>query len=156
MGRTPFLLGLVLLIGLVFIRVWDPYPIQAGRNFYFDSLQKIKPRPFQDVGVRVVDIDEASLRKLGQWPWPRDVIADLVTQLQAYGAAIVVFDVLFAEADRYSPSNFLKRNALADLSLPDGARETLQQNPIIAKIRSNLVSRILNLLEKMSKDQEED
>ena len=127
MGRTSFLLGLVLLIGLVFIRVWDPYPVQAGRNFYFDGLQKINPRPFQDVGVRVVDIDEASLRKLGQWPWPRDIVADLVTQLQAYGAAIVVFDVLFAEADRYSPSNFLQRNALSDLSLPDGARKSLQQ-----------------------------
>jgi adenylate cyclase len=127
MGRTSLLIGLVLLMGLVFIRVWDPYPVQAGRNFYFDSLQKINPRPFQDVGVRLVDIDEASLRKLGQWPWPRDIVADLVTQLQAYGAAIVVFDVLFAEADRYSPSNFLQRNALSDLSLPDGARKSLQQ-----------------------------
>ncbi len=55
MDRTQFILGLVLLIGLVFIRLWDPYPIQAGRNFYFDSLQQIKPRPYQDVGVRVVE-----------------------------------------------------------------------------------------------------
>jgi adenylate cyclase len=112
MGRTSLLLGLILLMGLVFIRVWDPYPVQAGRNLYFDGLQQIKPRPYQDVGVRVVDIDEASLRELGQWPWPRDIVADLVAQLQAYGAAIVVFDVLFAEADRYSEVVLLFRTGL--------------------------------------------
>ena len=140
MDRTQFILGLVLLIGLVFIRLWDPYPIQAGRNFYFDSLQQIKPRPYQDVGVRVVDIDEASLRELGQWPWPRDVVADLVTQLQAYGAAIVVFDVLFAEADRYSPSNFLQRNALSDLGLPDGARKNLQQTDFDSQLAETFLN----------------
>ncbi|MEP5091158.1 MAG: CHASE2 domain-containing protein, partial [Paracoccaceae bacterium] len=94
MDRTQFVLGLVLLIGLIFVRLWDPFPVQAVRNFYFDSLQQIKPRPYQEVGVRVVDIDESSLRKLGQWPWPRDVIADLVASLRNSGAAIIVFDVL--------------------------------------------------------------
>ncbi|WP_433989423.1 hypothetical protein SuNHUV7_40340 (plasmid) [Pseudoseohaeicola sp. NH-UV-7] len=127
MNRTPFILGFVLLIGLMVIRILDPYPVKAGRDFYFDSLQQIKPRAYQDVGVRIVDIDEASLRELGQWPWPRDMLADLVTQLQSYGAAVVVFDVLFVEKDRYSPSNLLERNTFSGLTLPDGARENLLQ-----------------------------
>ena len=127
MGKTPLILGFVLLIVLVFIRLWDPYPVKAGRDFYFDGLQKIKPRAYQDIGVRVVDIDEASLRELGQWPWPRDTLANLVMQLQSYGAAVVVFDILFAEADRFSPSNLLNRNAFSGLSLPDGVRKSLEQ-----------------------------
>ena len=54
--------------------------------------------------VVIVDIDEASLREIGQWPWPRTVIADLITRLRAAGAVAVGFDVIFAEPDRMSPA----------------------------------------------------
>src|SRR5262249_47448886 len=52
--------------------------------------------------VRIVDIDEASLEAYGQWPWPRDRIAKLVDKLTEQGAAVIVFDVLFAEPDASS------------------------------------------------------
>jgi adenylate cyclase len=54
--------------------------------------------------VVIADIDEASLKEIGQWPWPRTVIADLVTKLRIAGAVAVGFDVLFAEPDRMSPA----------------------------------------------------
>ena len=53
--------------------------------------------------MRVVDIDERSLETLGQWPWPRDRLAELVDRLHAAGAAAVAFDFLFIEPDRMSP-----------------------------------------------------
>lgn len=52
--------------------------------------------------VAVVTVDDPSIAVLGQWPWPRDVIARLVTRLRELGAAVIALDVLFPEPDRYS------------------------------------------------------
>jgi adenylate cyclase len=70
----------------------------------FDVHQRIAPRqPTPDTPVVIVDIDEASLKRLGQWPWPRTVMAQLVDKLREAGAAAIAFDVLFSEPDRTSP-----------------------------------------------------
>ena len=53
--------------------------------------------------VAIVDIDEKSLAKLGQWPWPRTRIADMVDNLTRLGAAAIAFDIMFAEPDRLNP-----------------------------------------------------
>ena len=58
--------------------------------------------------IRVVDIDEQSLAKIGQWPWPRTTVRDLLSELTAKGAAVVAFDVLFAEPDRTSLEAIVK------------------------------------------------
>jgi adenylate cyclase len=103
--RTPFLvLGFLLILVLAVIRIADPGPLVALREAGFDLMQRIAPRAPPDLPVRVVDIDERSLAEIGQWPWPRDTVADLVDRLAGYGAAVVVFDVLFAEPDRMSPA----------------------------------------------------
>ena len=73
------------------------------RNFTFDNYNMMEPRvPSNDTVI--IDIDEASLRKIGQMPWPRDVMADLVTKLKGMGAKVIVFDIVFSEPDRSSPS----------------------------------------------------
>ena len=103
--RAPVLwLGVFLVVALTALRLADPLPFQTLRLSYFDLLQRIEPREYQDLPVRVVDIDEDSLAEFGQWPWPRDKLADLVQKLSAYGAAVIAFDVLFAEPDRSSLS----------------------------------------------------
>jgi adenylate cyclase len=101
------LLGLAMIAGLGLVRLADPGPVQTMRETYFDYLQRLAPRAAADLPVVVVDIDEASLARLGQWPWPRTLLADLVTRLRDYGAAVVAFDVLFPEPDRMSPSRLL-------------------------------------------------
>jgi len=74
------------------------------RNWVFDATMRASPRPYDPaVPVRVIDIDDESLAKVGQWPWPRSVIARLVKRLNEAGAAAVAFDVVFAEPDRTSP-----------------------------------------------------
>ena len=60
-----------------------------------------------DPPVVIVDIDERSLKQLGQWPWPRTVVAQLVDRLREAGAAVIAFDVLFSEPDRTSPQMLL-------------------------------------------------
>lgn len=92
----PVFFGLLLL-------VVDSRPQQALRNNLFDQYQRWHPRAYAEVPVRIVDIDDASLARLGQWPWPRTRIAELLDKLGAGGAAAVGFDVMFAEPDRTSP-----------------------------------------------------
>lgn len=68
----------------------------------FDGYQQIKPRIATGAPVVVVDIDETSIRELGQWPWPRSDLAAIVDRIGEYGAAAIAFDIVFSEPDRTS------------------------------------------------------
>jgi adenylate cyclase len=94
----------LLLLALVPLRVLDPLPLQEVRLRTFDFYQSLRPRQTESRPVVIVDIDEASLKDIGQWPWPRTIVADLVTKLTELGAVAIAFDVIFAEPDRMSPS----------------------------------------------------
>ncbi|MBM6593641.1 CHASE2 domain-containing protein [Microvirga pudoricolor] len=97
------ILSLILLAALIGLRAWDPAPVEALRHKAFDVYQLIHPRDVAGDPVVIVDIDERSLGELGQWPWPRSLVADLVLRLRDAGAAVIGFDVLFPEPDRSSP-----------------------------------------------------
>ncbi|MDH7971214.1 adenylate/guanylate cyclase domain-containing protein [Sphingomonas sp. AR_OL41] len=75
----------------------------------FDSYQRAKPRAYQDAGVRVIDIDDETLRRFGQWPWPRTDLAALNTRLADAGAAAIGYDIVFSEPDRTSPAQLAGR-----------------------------------------------
>jgi adenylate cyclase len=94
----------VLLADLIILRVWDPRALEMLRLRTFDFYQFVKPRASPLRPVTIVDIDEASLKAFGQWPWPRTLIADLVTRLTQLGSVAIGFDVVFAEPDRTSPA----------------------------------------------------
>ncbi|MEK7389098.1 MAG: adenylate/guanylate cyclase domain-containing protein [Elusimicrobiota bacterium] len=70
----------------------------------FDAFEQLRPRPYVDAGVRVIDLDDESLARLGQWPWPRTMIARLEGRLRELGAAATAYDVFFSEPDRTSPA----------------------------------------------------
>src|SRR5438445_9964608 len=97
------LLCVALPIGFAALRVWDPPPIVELRVRTFDTFQVIDPREKTMRPVTIVDIDEKSLAKLGQWPWPRTRLADMVINLARLGAAAIAFDIVFAEPDRLNP-----------------------------------------------------
>jgi len=80
--------------------------VTSLRHAVFDAYQRWFP--FQGVNepVIIVAIDEKSLTALGQWPWPRAIMANLVDKITAYQPAVIGFDVLFAEPDRYSAGAF--------------------------------------------------
>ncbi len=102
------ILGTVIVASLA-LRIWDPSPVARLRSLVFDAYQRVSPRAFDPaLPVRVVDIDEESLKRVGQWPWPRTVLADLVTKLGQNGAAAIGFDMVFPEPDRMSPANTLR------------------------------------------------
>ena len=108
--------GVILIAFGLILRVSDPFPVQAARLVYFDYLQRLSPREYTpNLPVKVVDIDETSLAELGQWPWPRTLVAQMVDRLAQLGAAVIVFDTLFAEPDRYSPARLAEDPVFAEL-----------------------------------------
>jgi adenylate cyclase len=99
-----------MLFAAVAIRLTDPFVIQALRLIAFDTYQRLAPQQYNpEAPVRFVDIDETSLAKIGQWPWPRTVMAELLDRLGEAGAAVVAFDIQFAEADRTSLEQIVRR-----------------------------------------------
>jgi adenylate cyclase len=98
------LVCLVLLFGFASLRVADPAPVEEIRVRTFDTFQRLDPRAkLAKSPVTIVDIDEASLAKIGQWPWSRTLLADMVSDLTKLGAVAIAFDVIFAEPDRLNP-----------------------------------------------------
>ena len=95
--------GLLLLLLALLIAVLFQDGLQRLSALLYDSWQRAQPRMATlEPGVAVVDIDEASLARLGQWPWSRDRIGELVDAIGAQGAAAIAFDMAFTEPDRTS------------------------------------------------------
>jgi adenylate cyclase len=99
------MIGLLLLVNFVLLRILDPLPLETLRLRSFDILQTMRPRQSTERPVVIVDLDDASLKALGQWPWPRTLLADLVLRLDELGAAAIGFDIVFPEPDRMSPDS---------------------------------------------------
>jgi adenylate cyclase len=100
----PVVAGLLALGSLLVARILVPDPFERLRLAAFDAFQRASPHPYAaSAGVRVVAIDDESLARYGQWPWPRAMVADLIRALQDMGAASIALDVVFAEPDRSAP-----------------------------------------------------
>lgn len=119
-GMATALAGIAaLLLCLAGLRTY-PAATELLSEPLFDTYQRLQPRPATELPpVAVVDIDEASIARLGQWPWPRDVIARMVDRLAAAGVAAIGFDIVFSEPDRLSlqkaAEDLRKRGARVDL-----------------------------------------
>jgi adenylate cyclase len=108
-ARPAWLLPAGLLAALLLGKLVDPLPLQQLQLAVFDTIQRLQPRDPDDLPVRIVDIDDDSLARFGQWPWPRDLVARLVGRLHDSGAATIVLDIMFSEPDRSSPARVLER-----------------------------------------------
>ncbi len=102
-----YLLPLAVLLLGVALQLLQPYPVEFVRNLVFDQYNRWQPRVETNDLVVFVDIDEASLKAIGQFPWPRSVFAELVRNMNDDGSAAIAFDVLFTEPDRTAPSEIL-------------------------------------------------
>ena len=117
--RLEFILPAAMaLIGMALLW-WEPFPLQVARHALFDQYQRWSPRAYHSPPVRIIDIDEESLRRIGQWPWPRTRLAELVERLKEKGVAAVAFDIVFAESDRTSPRNAIKAWAIESEAVLD-------------------------------------
>ena len=131
------LMCLALLVVFAGVRLWDPPPIQELRLRTFDMFQLIDPRHKAARPVVIVDIDDKSLARLGQWPWPRTRIADLIQNLTNNGAVAIGFDVVFSEADRLNPDLVASQMRYLD----DATRAKLRELPSNDQILADAIKR---------------
>ena len=96
---THWIFSVIILAVLMAWGFNDPFVKQIARLKSFDLIQKYDvPTVSQDVAI--VEIDERAIAQYGQWPWKRDVIADVIWRLREAGAGVIVLPILFSEADR--------------------------------------------------------
>lgn len=108
-GSGPVVAGLAALLLAALLQLLSPPGLERVGLLLFDAYQRAAPRPYEAAPVQVVDIDDETIRRLGQWPWPRTDIAELTRRLSEAGAAAIAFDIVFAEPDRTSPPRLAER-----------------------------------------------
>lgn len=114
------LLATAIIAGLSLLRAAEPQFLERATLWAFDSYQRVAPRAYGGAPAVVVDIDNESLERLGQWPWSRGRIARLVDRIREAGAVVVAFDIVFAEPDRTSAGRIIEawRETLGTAALP--------------------------------------
>lgn len=95
--------GALALLAVLALQLASFAPLTRVGQLIFDAYLRAAPRSYEPVPVRVVDIDEESIRRYGQWPWPRTDVALLARRLGQAGAAVIALDIVFSEPDRTSP-----------------------------------------------------
>ena len=100
--------SIVLLIFLFLIKIQDSNFVRKVENISYDAYQSffIEKSTFEDVVI--IDIDEKSIGEIGQFPWRRDIFADLIQKLNQYGVSVITFDVFFSEEDKQNPKKILE------------------------------------------------
>jgi serine phosphatase RsbU (regulator of sigma subunit)/CHASE2 domain-containing sensor protein len=103
------------LVGLLTLALLTPFVGMAQewnarlQSYWFDTFQRMEPRIPQTTPAVVVEIDDRSLAALGQWPWPRTILAELIRDIEKHQPAAIGVDILMPEADRLSPQQLLQR-----------------------------------------------
>lgn len=110
---------------MVFARIYNLQVLATIRLRGFDLEQHLLPRAYKSAPLRMVTIDEKSLERHGQWPWPRTLVARLVSRIAAGKPLVLGVDIIFAEPDRFSPA----RLAPILPSLPESVARELASLP---------------------------
>ena len=103
-----YLTFFVLLIFLITIKIANPSFVKSISFISFDLYQKIFPLKKNETEVIIIDIDEKSLGKFGQFPWSRSVFAKIIENVNGANPKAIGFDIFFTEKDKQSPDEFLK------------------------------------------------
>ncbi|MBL8490586.1 MAG: CHASE2 domain-containing protein, partial [Rhodocyclaceae bacterium] len=106
-GRPAAVALLAGLAVLLQMPQWSPF--QIGQLALFDRYQRVFPRERQSAPAVIVEIDEKSLKILGQWPWPRDRLAALIEAIASFRPAAIGLDIYMPEADGTSPEALAAR-----------------------------------------------
>ena len=122
---TINVLMVAIVFGLILLRINDPWAVKVLRYSAFDSFQEINPRETESDQIILVEIDESSLKQIGQWPWPRNLLSELTDKILSQNPKVLGIDILFPEPDRTSPDLIADQNQ----SLPKNIKEILASLP---------------------------
>ena len=145
-----YIIFFILLILLITIKIINPSFIKSISNLSFDLYQKVFTLEKKDTDVVIIDIDEDSLVKFGQFPWSRSVFAKILDQLNISNPKAIGFDIFFAEKDKQSPEEIIKSYNLIPSDMVDlqklkshdevFAEKLKESKSIIAVLGSNVPS----------------
>ena len=145
-----YIVFFILLILLITIKIINPTFVKSIANLSFDLYQKIFTLEKKDTDVVIIDIDEKSLGKFGQFPWSRSVFAKILDQLNTSNPKAIGFDIFFTEKDKQSPEEIIKSynlipSDIAELQKLKGhdeifAEKLKESKSIIAVLGSNVPS----------------
>lgn len=121
---------LAVLAALLWFRTPWAERLQA---YSFDSLQILAPRKIESLPVTIVAIDDKSIAALGQWPWPRTDLAELVRAVGRQQPAAIGIDVLMPEPDRLSPQRMLERVGALDPAVERTIRALPSNDAMLAR-----------------------
>ena len=134
--------SIVLFIFLFLIKIQDSNFVRKVENISYDAYQSffIEKSTFEDVVI--IDIDEKSIGEIGQFPWRRDIFADLIQKLNQYGVSVITFDVFFSEEDKQNPKDLLSQlqketDELINVEVPNTNQifiDSLAQSKVILPI----------------------
>ena len=130
---THWTVAFITAVVMILIHYGDGTIVQTARLKQFDLLQQ-SDQPLLSQDIAVVTIDETAIEKYGQWPWKRDVLADIIWKLREAGAGIIVMPVLFSEQDRLGGDL-----ALAEALVDNGV--VIAQTGTTAGVNRNAVPR---------------
>ena len=146
---TNYIVFLILLLILIVIKIINPSFVKSVSYLSFDLYQKVFVKK-KESDVVIVDIDEKSLGKFGQFPWNRTVFAKILDQLNTSNPKAIGFDIFFTEKDKQSPEAIIKSynlipsdtSKLQNLKGPDEifAEKLKETKSIIAVLGSNIPS----------------
>ena len=137
--------ALITVMVVVSIRISDPSFVESVRLRYFDTL--ITEKPSTENPIFTVNIDEEALNKYGQWPFKRDIYAQIVEDLYRHNAGLVVFNVLMPEVDRQGGDNTfarsLKNNQVILPSIPSDITKNTPRAPGAVVIGPEYLDRLV-------------
>ncbi len=146
---TNYFTFLILLVFLILIKIINPAFVKSISYLSFDLYQKVFAEK-KDSEVVIIDIDENSLGKFGQFPWNRKVFADILDKINESNPKAIGFDIFFTEKDKQSPDEIIKSYGLVpsdiaklqNLKSPDEifSEKLKQSKSIIAVLGSNVPS----------------
>ena len=114
-----YLIFFILLIFLIALKIVNPSFIKSISYLSFDLYQKVFPLEKRETDVIIIDIDEKSLGKFGQFPWSRSVFAKIIENVHASNPKAIGFDVFFSEKDKQSPEEIIKAYNLIPTDISD-------------------------------------
>ena len=130
-----YLIFLLILILLIILKSFNPNYIKSISFLSFDMYQKVFPIKKQDSNVVIIDIDEKSLSKFGQFPWSRSIFAKIVKNVTESKPKAIGFDIFFSEKDKQSPEEIIKAYKLNQTEV--GEFEDIMENLVVGIIKDH-------------------
>jgi adenylate cyclase len=150
---TSIWMVIVFAVVLTGVRIDNSDTVKILRYKTWDHFQQVHPRQEVSDQIVVVNITESDIKKYGQWPWPRHILGIFHSNLSEAGAILVNYNILFAEQDRMSGTEYLKSMPIINLELREQlGKVLLDTDAVFSAVMKQYGNAVLMMSVKNKKD----